>query len=97
MIGENYLESIFTLLLGVLKGFLKAYNAFIKPFEASQGSVKIKIEANFYLINLFQMQRTWRVNGHFVDKMEKGLSLETECNIKAVNYLDIFLDLNTGT
>ena len=29
--------------------------------------------------------------------MENGLSLEIECNLKTVNYLDITLDLNTGT
>ena len=28
---------------------------------------------------------------------ENGLSLETECNLKTVYYLDITLDLNTGT
>ena len=34
---------IFTLLCGASKGFLKAFKAFIKPFEAPQKSVKIKI------------------------------------------------------
>ena len=34
---------IFTLLCGVSKGFMKALKAFIKPFEAPQRSVKIKI------------------------------------------------------
>ena len=34
---------IFTLLCGVSKSFLKALKAFIKPFEAPQRSVKIKI------------------------------------------------------
>ena len=33
--------------LWCLKSFLKALKAFIKPFEALQGSVKIKIQANF--------------------------------------------------
>ena len=28
---------------------------------------------------------------------ENGLSLKTECNLKTVNYLDITLNLNTGT
>ena len=28
---------------------------------------------------------------------KKGLYLEIECNLKIVNYLDITLDLNTGT
>ena len=34
---------IFTLLCGALKGFMKTLKAFIKPFEAPQRSVKIKI------------------------------------------------------
>ena len=34
---------IFTLLCGASKGFTKAFKAFIKPFEAPQRSVKIKI------------------------------------------------------
>ena len=34
---------IFTLLCGASKGFMKALSAFIKPFEAPQRSVKIKI------------------------------------------------------
>ena len=46
------------------------------------------------------------INGHRADKVRKefhqlfkenGLSLEIECNLKTVNYLDITLDLNTGT
>ena len=46
------------------------------------------------------------MNGHRVVKIrkkfhqlfeEKGLSLETECNLKTVNYLNITLNLNTGT
>ena len=46
------------------------------------------------------------INGHLADKIpkefhqlfkENGLSLEIECNLKTVNYLDITLDLNTGT
>ena len=46
------------------------------------------------------------INGHRADKIRKefhqlfkenGLSLEIECNLKTVNYLDITLDLNTGT
>ena len=31
------------LLCGASKGFMKAFKAFIKPFEAPQRSVKIKI------------------------------------------------------
>ena len=34
---------IFTLLCGPSKGFMKVLKAFIKPFEAPQKSVKIKI------------------------------------------------------
>ena len=46
------------------------------------------------------------INGHRADKIrenfyqlfkENGLSLEIKCNLKAVNYLDITLDLNTIT
>ena len=46
------------------------------------------------------------INGHRVDKIQKefpqlfkenGLSLEIECNLKTINYLDITLDLNTAT
>ena len=46
------------------------------------------------------------INGHRADKIRKefhqlfkenGISLEIECNLKTVNYLDITLDLNTGT
>ena len=33
----------FTLLFDASKGFMKALKAFIKPFEASQRSVKIRI------------------------------------------------------
>ena len=33
----------FTLLCGASKGFIKAFKALIKPFEASQRSVEIKI------------------------------------------------------
>ena len=34
---------IFTLICGASKGFMKVLKAFIKPFEAPQRSVKIKI------------------------------------------------------
>ena len=37
------LNFIFTLLCGASKGFMKAFKVFIKPFEAPQKSVKIKI------------------------------------------------------
>ena len=38
---------MFTLLCGALKGFTKAFKAFVKHFEAPQRSVKTKIWANF--------------------------------------------------
>ena len=34
---------MFILLYGASEGFMKAFKAFIKPFEALQRSVKIKI------------------------------------------------------
>ena len=46
------------------------------------------------------------INGHRADKMRKGfhqlykgngLSLDITCNVKTGNYLNITLDLNTGT
>ena len=40
---ENQQKDIFTLLCGATKGFMRAFKGFIKPFEASQRSVKIKI------------------------------------------------------
>ena len=48
-ISESFIEIklseifIFTFLCGASKGFMKAFKAFIKPFEAPQRSVKIKI------------------------------------------------------
>ena len=44
---------IFTLLCGVSKGFMNTLKAFIKPFEAPEGSVKIKIQVNFYFNTTF--------------------------------------------
>ena len=44
---------IFTLLCGASKGFMKALKAFIKPFEAPQRRVKIKIYVNFYFNTTF--------------------------------------------
>ena len=38
---------IFTLLCGAPKGFVKGFKAFVKPFEALQRSVEIKIQVNF--------------------------------------------------
>ena len=48
-ISETYIKMkitqifIFTRLCGASEGFMKAIKAFIKPFEAPQRSVKIKI------------------------------------------------------
>ena len=39
---------IFTFLCGASKGFMKAFKAFIKPFETPQTSAKIKILVNFF-------------------------------------------------
>ena len=40
---------------------MEAFKAFMKPFEAPQGSVKIKSYVNFYFIQLSEMRRTGRV------------------------------------
>ena len=48
-ISENYIE-IITLLCVASKGFMKALKAFIKAFEATQRSVKIKIYLNFFTL-----------------------------------------------
>ena len=42
---------IFTLLCGASKSFLKAFKALIKPFEAPQRSVKIKISLKFFSLS----------------------------------------------
>ena len=41
--GRYFQNTFFTLLCGASKGFIKAFEAFIKPFETPQRSVKIKI------------------------------------------------------
>ena len=45
---KNSLKFSFPLLCGASNGFMKALKAVIKPFEAQQRSVKIKIYVNFY-------------------------------------------------
>ena len=45
---------IFLLLCGASKGFMKAFKAFIKPFETPQGSVKIIF---------FSVRSGWRWEG----------------------------------
>ena len=52
---------IFTLLCGASKAFMKAFN---KPFEAPQGSVKIKISVIFLSSSLIEVGK---VNIHFAD------------------------------
>ena len=42
------------LLCGASKGFMKAFQAFIKPFEAPKRSTKIKIGLNFYFKTTFR-------------------------------------------
>ena len=48
---------IHTLPFGASKGFMKALKAFIKPFEAPQRSVKIKIELKLYFNTNFRNAR----------------------------------------
>ena len=58
-VEEKKTTSIFilALLCGASEGFMKALKAFIKPFEAPQRSVKIKIGVNFYFnINFLNVQ-----------------------------------------
>ena len=52
----------FTLLCGASKGFRKTLKAFIKPYEATQRSVKKKIKLIFILIPLFKMHGAVKVN-----------------------------------
>ena len=40
---ENVLKFLFSHFFGATKGFMTAFNVLIKPFEASQRKVKIKI------------------------------------------------------
>ena len=61
---ERKLSEIFInlkLRCGASKGFMKALKAFIKPFEALQGSVKIEIYANFYFKTTFWNARGGKV------------------------------------
>ena len=58
------------------KKFMKAFKVFIKPFEAPQGSVKIKIQVNFFSLSGIGAERvkqpsclTWRLN--FRSKLKK--------------------------
>ena len=50
------------LLCGASKGFMKAINAFIKPFETPQRNLKIKISVNFYFDKSFLNPDVGRVN-----------------------------------
>ena len=56
---------IFTLLWGASKGFMKALKAFIKPFEATQRSVKIKNSVNFYFNINFLNAKDGKINASF--------------------------------
>ena len=48
---------LFTLPCGASKSFMKLFKAFIKPFEAPQRKVKIKISVNFHFnINFLTAQ-----------------------------------------
>ena len=53
-----HFHTIFTLLCGALKSFMKAFKAFIKPFEAPQRNVKIKNSLNFFSSSRIG---TWKV------------------------------------
>ena len=53
-----HFHTIFTLLCGALKSLMKAFKAFIKPFEAPQRNVKIKISLNFFSSSRIG---TWKV------------------------------------
>ena len=47
---KSYIKFLFSHFLVVpQKGFMKAYKAFIKPFEAPQRSAKLKIQHKFLL------------------------------------------------
>ena len=59
-----YLNFYFHTSLWRLKGFMKAFKVFIKPFEAPQRSVKIKIYVNFSLSG----NRTGRAERPFSNK-----------------------------
>ena len=48
---------ILTLLCRASKGFIEAFKAFTKPFEAPQRSMKIKIERNFFSSSRIGMAR----------------------------------------
>ena len=52
---------IFALLFGAEKDFIKDIKAFIKPFEAPQRNVKIKIELIFISVQISEINGTWRV------------------------------------
>ena len=50
---NNLKNFVFTLFCGASKGFIKALEAFMKPFEAPQRGAKIKILVNFYFNTTF--------------------------------------------
>ena len=70
-LGEIFILAI---LCGASKGFMKTLKAFMKPFEAPQKSVKIKIE----LCVLIMPHTPFRVNLHsIVARMSRNSLLET--------------------
>ena len=60
---------ILTLLFGASKDFIKALKGFIKPFEAPQRGVNIKIYVkiyvNFYFKKLLEMHGAGRVKSNY--------------------------------
>ena len=55
---------IFTLLCDASKGFMKAFEVSIKPFETPQRSVTIKISVNFYFYITFWNVQGWKGSFH---------------------------------
>ena len=52
---------MFTLLCGISEGFMKAFKAFIKPFESPQRSTKIKNLSLYFNETFFEMDGTGTV------------------------------------
>ena len=67
---------ILTLLCGASKSFMKALKTFIKPFEAPQGSVKIKISFNFYFNTAFRNERAFRGKKSMSFKLEGSVGFK---------------------
>ena len=67
------LNFFFTLLCDASKSFMKALKTFIKPFEAPQRRVKIKIQVNFFP---FSGIGVGRVNLFDAEKRRSEMALE---------------------